>query len=189
MHISSRVRSHVNRLAATLVLLAVAATASCSNGAESGSTTSTSSTSMPATEESVTTSTGGATSTDAPNVRTVDRRVEFTSPTGNLHCAIDPEHRYAECGASAAEWTPPPTPDDCELDWGATMSVSADGKPADFVCRGDVPFLERDPDELPYGSVVRTDEIECVSERSGVTCTATGTGRGFTISRASFRFF
>ena len=128
-------------------------------------------------------------STAEPVVRTVEEAVEFASPTGNIHCLIDPEAGYAECGAAETDWSAPPKPADCSLDWGQTMSVGTSGEPADFVCRGDVPFGESEPPPLAYGETMRAKDIECTSAEPGVTCTATGSGRGFTISRATYRFF
>jgi len=42
---------------------------------------------------------------------------------------------------------------------------------------------------LSYGSSIQAGDVRCTSETVGVTCTNRGTGHGFFISQASYRFF
>jgi hypothetical protein len=136
------------------------------------------------------------TTTAAPVERVYsDETVEFSSPTGNIHCLLaqEPttvEAAAVECAMEEHDWTAPPRPSDCPLDWGEFIAVSTTG-PADFTCRGDAIFAIADPLPLPYGDTIIDDErtVSCTSERTGMTCRSESTGAGFTISRESYELF
>ena len=62
--------------------------------------------------------------------------------------------------------------------------MSAGGAP-EFVCAGDTALGGGDP--LPYGQSIAAGLLRCDSAESGMTCTDTETGRGFTLSIAAYK--
>ena len=91
------------------------------------------------------------------------------------------------CDVSERDWSPPPPPASCELDYGQGAEVSAGGS-AQLVCAGDTTLNPSAP-VLAYGHATQTGGLRCVSSETGMTCTATATGHGFFISRQSYRLF
>lgn len=116
--------------------------------------------------------------------RTVTKLTGFTSPTGNIGCYID--RRSVRCDIAERDWKPPPAPASCNLDYGQGIELEAGGS-ADFVCAGDTALGGGEP--LDYGTSIGAGLLVCESEESGMTCTDTETGRGFTISRESYDIF
>lgn len=118
----------------------------------------------------------------------VDREVTeltgFTSPTGNIGCYID--RSSVRCDIGERDWQPPKRPKGCDLDYGQGIELTA-GAGADFVCAGDTALGGGDP--LPYGESIGAGLLRCEREESGITCTDTENGRGFTISRQSYEIF
>lgn len=112
------------------------------------------------------------------------RLAMFRMPSGNIGCAID--DAGVVCGVRNASFTPPPRPKVCEGDWGQTLTI--DPKQARFVCAGDTP-LEPDAPVLAYGSENRVDGYVCTSSKESLRCEHTRSGRGFTLSRSSYRLF
>ena len=120
----------------------------------------------------------------APAGREVYELTGFVSPTGNVSCMIDAD--WARCDIIDRDWSPPPSPADCEFDYGQGISL-APGEQAQFVCAGDTAF---GADEvLPYGDSIAAGVLRCESAESGITCRDTKTGRGFAISIESYRLF
>ena len=108
----------------------------------------------------------------------------FISPSGNVSCMLKAD--YARCDIIDRDWSPPPRPADCEFDYGQGIAIS-DVEPPLFVCAGDTAF---GTDEvLPYGESVSAGPMRCESSEPGVTCRHSGTGRGFFLSRQSYRLF
>lgn len=109
--------------------------------------------------------------------------IQFSMPSGNIGCGLDGE--FARCDIQERSWTPPAAPADCDADWGHAVAVGTGD--AGFICAGDT--VAGSPDVLEYGQSVRRGPMQCTSSQSGVTCTNLDTGRGFTLARASYRFF
>ena len=110
--------------------------------------------------------------------------LSFIAPSGNVSCMLKAD--YARCDIVDRDWSPPPRPADCEFDYGQGVAVSDSG-PAEFVCAGDTTF---GVDEvLPYGESMSTGPMRCESAEPGVTCRNGDTGRGFFLSRQSYRLF
>jgi hypothetical protein len=105
----------------------------------------------------------------------------FSTPTGNIGCFVD--KTFAECDIDERDWEPPPAPPDCDGDWGHGISVS-EGE-VSFVCAFDTALGAETV--VAYGQMVRRGEHGCRVQESGVTCVHLGSGRGFMISRDSYR--
>lgn len=112
----------------------------------------------------------------------------FRSPSGNIHCMIA-TGEYAEARCDMMDLTPTYTrpPADCDLDWGSSFAVGLGGRKGVLACVGDTVAMQ-DSDILGYGDYVRLGGFECVSEKTGMTCTNPA-GHGFTLSKARQRLF
>lgn len=95
----------------------------------------------------------------------------------------------ARCDIVQRSWSPPPRPAGCPdiVDFGQGIEVAASG-PARFVCAGDT---SRDPTApaLAYGTRSLYGAFSCVSRTSGITCSSTTSGHGFTMSRGGYTLF
>jgi hypothetical protein len=109
----------------------------------------------------------------------------FRSPSGNIGCEMVAS--FARCDIGQRSWKPPPKPSSCPLDYGQGAGIGRSGK-GYLVCAGDT-ALNPHGTPLPYGSSSRIGSITCASASSGVTCTNSGDGHGFFISRQSYRLF
>lgn len=126
-----------------------------------------------------------ATTTTVPGpTRSVTELTPFASPTGNIGCYIDPE--TVRCDIAERAWSPPPTPADCDLEYGHGFWLDADGT-ADFVCAGDTAM--GDHPVLAYGESIQAGDLRCTSRQSGMTCVSLSSGHGFTLSRNSYELF
>jgi uncharacterized protein DUF6636 len=112
----------------------------------------------------------------------------FQSPSGNIACSID-DGAFVRCEIKKRDWSPPPKPRTCQLDWGSGLVLSARGRPG-ILCAGDT--IQPPPGHpyrvLPYGRSIRSGSITCASARTGVTCRNVR-GHGFLLSRERYRFF
>jgi hypothetical protein len=167
------------RMAAPMIvvlIVVVIAPAGCGNSPKRQSESS-----PPATEQ---------TKLVAPVDREVYERTAFHSPSGNVGCQISPTS--VRCDIDQRDWSPPPRPADCRLDFGQGISIEAGG-PAHFVCAGDtarvLPPYGGAGEPLPYGEAITAGPMRCESAESGMTCRDAGTGRGFSISREAYRLF
>ncbi len=110
----------------------------------------------------------------------------FSSPTGNIGCAIDKD--YARCDISSKSWEAPGD-SSCELEYGDAIEVSGNGE-GEFVCHGDT--TRGSDDTLEYGDSIqatRSGAVVCSSAESGMTCENRDTGHGFSISREAYDTF
>jgi hypothetical protein len=132
------------------------------------------------------TATGSTTEDGSPPAadRTVTKLTGFTSPTGNIGCYIAP--RSVRCDIGDRDWEPPKAPSGCKLDYGQGIELRA-GAAADFVCAGDTAL--GGGDVLDYGTSIGAGLLICESEESGMSCRDTETGRGFTLSKQSYKIF
>jgi uncharacterized protein DUF6636 len=113
--------------------------------------------------------------------REVSELTGFTSPSGNIGCYIDPD--YVRCDIRERDWSPPPRPADCSLDWGQGLTLEA-GTPGDLVCAGDTALGSGSP--LAYGDKIVSGSIECTSTPDGITCWDFVYGGEFSISRQAY---
>jgi hypothetical protein len=125
---------------------------------------------------------GAATTTTRPPDLTL---TSFRTPTSNIGCEVDA--RTTRCDIREHAWAPPPKPASCDLDWGGGIQVSGTDLPS-FVCAGDT-ALDPASAVLAYGQRTRQGSIVCQSDTAGVTCTNEASGRGFFLSRDSYRIF
>lgn len=126
---------------------------------------------------------GAATAAAAPATR------YFQSPSGNIVCAIE-DGATARCEILEKDWTPPPKPRTCPVDWGDGTVVTARGKRGVYLCAGDT--IRHPPGKpyrvLAYGRSLRVASITCRSAKSGMTCTNLKK-HGFLLSRERVRLF
>jgi len=95
----------------------------------------------------------------------------FRSPSGNIHCEID----FARAGLPDGAYCMTANPTSHVL-------IRSDGSLA-RVCTNDPSCGSNGPQDeavLPYGQSAALGPFTCLSQESGMTCTASG--RGFTIS-------
>jgi hypothetical protein len=181
----------INPLA--LLFVAVIALAGCDSTAERRSEGPT-----PATEQSQPTGPNKQPAQAAPDtsIPVVPVDVEFThfaSPSGNIACVItssgDSElvTRGVRCDIDERDWSPPPRPADCELDYGHGVVLGV-GEAAQFLCAGDT-TIGRDSEPLAYGDAITAGPIRCESAQSGITCRDVESGHGFSISREAYQLF
>jgi hypothetical protein len=138
-----------------------------------------------ASDDSDTSSTSTTTDSSTTTVDEDDDAVlslkAFQSPSRNIACVAT--QKFVRCDISEREFTPPTTPADCQLDFGHSIQMSANG-PASFVCTGDTVLNPR-ADMLPYGSSSRVGSITCESEESGIEC-ENESGGSFSLSREEY---
>ncbi|GIM89522.1 DUF6636 domain-containing protein [Paractinoplanes toevensis] len=108
----------------------------------------------------------------------------FRTPSKNIFCALT--RSAVRCDIAQNKWNVPSKPADCELDWGNGAYIEA-GKAA-FTCTGDT-LLGSATETLEYGRSLRSGDVLCTSESSGLTCKDEKSGRGFTMSVARYSFF
>jgi hypothetical protein len=109
----------------------------------------------------------------------------FQSPSKNIGCYISKSG--ARCDIAKRDWTPPPKPSTCDVDYGQGLEVDRHGK-GYLVCAGDT-ALNPHANKLGYGHAIRVGRFKCVSHMSGMTCKNIRSGHGFKLSRASYRRF
>ncbi|MGV9799356.1 DUF6636 domain-containing protein [Mycobacterium sp. NPDC003449] len=121
----------------------------------------------------------------APGDREVHELTAFGSPSGNVGCQITPTG--VRCDIDQQDWSPPPRPADCRLDYGKAVAVGV-GEPARFLCAGDT-ARTGSGEPLAYGAAITAGPIRCESSESAMTCRDTGSGHGFSIAREAYRLF
>ncbi len=128
----------------------------------------------------------GSTVIDAPaDPRFGTDQAAFATPSGNIACLMTADE--VRCDVLERTWTLPPTPADCDLDFGRGVLLGGAG-PAQLSCVGDTvagPTLPK----LAYGAAVRFAGVMCVSRETGMRCENPVTGHGFRVSRGSFEVF
>lgn len=129
------------------------------------------------------TATGADATATAASVRPFPLK-SFGTPSGNIGCRL--ATKYARCDIKEHEWTAPPKPAFCDVDWGGGLAVSE--KRASVVCAGDTAFDLSAP-VLAYGARARRGDILCISREAGMTCKAPRTGHGFFLSKQTYRLF
>jgi len=158
-----------------VAVLALVTLAACSSGGGSNQSASSS------------TTTGATAPPPTTRPKVSDQQLSaFRAPSGNIGCELAAT-QVARCDIREHSWTPPPKPANCDLDWGFGVQVATTGE-AGFVCAGDT-ALDPSSAVLAYGQRARQGSFVCDSAEAGVTCTNDATGRGFFLSRESYKFF
>jgi hypothetical protein len=116
----------------------------------------------------------------------------FSSPSGNISCAITPESDglNAVCELKDRSFPPDPRPASCPYPypWAEQFVAITSTGASSGACVGDV-LVPPVSNTLPYGQNVTDGSYTCSSAEAGVTCTDTTTGNGFEVSRAHFTPF
>jgi hypothetical protein len=191
------VRGFDRSVVVVTTLAAVAAVSGCGGSSSSGAhvkpvrtvtvTSTPTSTPPSATASTTPTTTPSATATSAPVVQVLPAGAfeQFQSPTGNIGCEIDKSG--ARCDIKVRDWTPPPKPADCPVDYGQGVQIFKNGK-GSVVCAGDT-ALDPKAVKLGYNHAVEVTPVRCTSQPGGMTCENRLTGHGFFLSRSSYRVF
>lgn len=108
----------------------------------------------------------------------------FQSPSRNIGCVIS--SHALRCDIGKKDWSPPPKPADCSVDWGYGVSLDTHGK-AQFICAGDSARLVGPV--LSYGETAQRGRFRCKSKVSGMLCVNLRNGHGFFLSRQRVRLF
>ncbi len=122
--------------------------------------------------------------TDGGTVGTVVHLTTFRSPTGNIGCVAF--GGGVRCDIRDRDWSPPPRPASCPLDYGQGLSVGPNSR-GRLVCAGDT-ALNPQARPLAYGTASRAGNVMCVSRETGMTCTNSA-GHGFFLSIQRYRAF
>lgn len=109
----------------------------------------------------------------------------FRSPSGNIGCSIG--KAGVRCDIRERDWSPPPKPRSCDLDFGQGVAVDKRDRKASFVCAGDTTLGAGRT--LGYGDSIRRGDLRCRSRGSGMHCRNLRTDHGFALSRGSARLF
>ena len=108
----------------------------------------------------------------------------FRTPTGNVRCDVDAD--FVRCDATERPWEEQPERD-CggTAEWRTRLVLDAGHGAA---LRGECGY---DPPAggppLAYGTRLDVGRTRCYSERTGLTCWATGTPYAFFVARAAYR--
>jgi hypothetical protein len=116
------------------------------------------------------------------------------SPSGNIGCVLSVTNGLgsAVCDAADHTWAAPPLPADCPHPHDPVFylhqRVDNTGRPDIDQCHaGNTPVYASNLQTLDYGQTQSAGAITCDSEPLGITCTDTGTGHFFRISRDSYQ--
>jgi len=109
----------------------------------------------------------------------------FRSPSGNIGCYVFGQG--ARCDIRNHDWTAPPKPPSCDVDWGQGLAVDRHGR-AGYVCAGDTALDPSSP-TLGYGDKIKRGRFKCVSKQSGIKCVNKRNEHGFKISVQRAKLF
>lgn len=101
----------------------------------------------------------------------------FQTPSGNISCAMRTDE--VRCDITERDWSAPPEPADCTLDWG--HAIALDRGESTFLCAGDTVADEDNP-VLPYGESVAVGSFLCESQKQNLLCVNVRTQHGFRLS-------
>jgi hypothetical protein len=122
----------------------------------------------------------------------VPTNYEFITPSGNIVCDFYADNMGASCEIREHTWVVPaatrgPEGRACDFSFGGLSFSVSQAKPARLGCyEGVSSFFGNDQQTLDYGQTMTRGAMTCTSEVSGVTCTATGTGHYFHVSREEY---
>jgi hypothetical protein len=114
------------------------------------------------------------------------KTVLFKTPSGNIGCIYSTGPDYLRCDIGSGLKPRPPHPQDCEGEYGDSVSMSRTSRPR-YVCHGDT---ARDPraKAVAYGRSITVGPFRCASAVTGLTC-RNASGHGWFLSRQSYRLF
>ena len=104
--------------------------------------------------------------------------------TSNIGCGADTT--YLRCDIRGGVKPLPPTPKDCQLDWGGGMAMGRTG-PSYVMCAGDT-TMDPHASVIAAGTTWHHGPFACAFQSNAVRCT-NASGRGFFLStKRSYRF-
>jgi hypothetical protein len=115
----------------------------------------------------------------------------FQSPSGNISCQLGTfldagiSRATAACQVGQHNFSTPPRPADCMGGWGDSVALTQGGQPS-LQCHNDTLLGSSQP-VLDYGQTRSVGPITCHSEETGITCTDSSTGHGFSLSRDGYK--
>jgi Family of unknown function (DUF6636) len=117
--------------------------------------------------------------------------VGFISPTGNIVCEISAGNpdwvtNSVRCDIEDFDYPSPPRPPDCGHDIGHTVGL-AEGQRPQFGCAHDTMAYSDFP-VLKDGDSTQSGPFRCDIARRGVTCSDSGSGHSFRLSREGYEF-
>ena len=117
-----------------------------------------------------------------------DEITSFVTPSSNVYCAlIGEEKNILRCEIRSMLNPLPPQPYSgyCEFDWGAGFLLRQQGKP-EILCISDT--IGGSNHTLSYENTWKNSGFNCVSKRTGLTC-SNPDGHGFFLSRNKWNAF
>jgi len=118
------------------------------------------------------------------------KSVFFQTPSGNISCNMQTDG--VRCDIRDRDWSPPPQPEDCILDWGHAISLQYGG--STFLCAGDtvaspLPGSGYDPyPKLAYGEAAAVGDFACESREDALVCVSKSS-HGFRLSLQEVKLF
>lgn len=112
-------------------------------------------------------------------------RAAFVSPTTNIACLMTSAE--VRCDVRERTWTLPPTPADCQGEFGTGAVLVGSGR-GELSCVSDTVAGSSLP-TLAYGEAVRLAGVVCTSRDTGMRCENENTGHGFRVSRDTYDVF
>jgi hypothetical protein len=124
-------------------------------------------------------------------VARADDSVSFKSPSGNINCVIfqhvggDPS--YAACDIRDHTFTLPPRPASCDHPNAGSYGrfTINEGQAPSIGCHSDS-LISSDAQVLQFGQTRSLKSLSCSSASAGITCTDSGTGHYFRVSKESY---
>ena len=129
---------------------------------------------------------GGLTLTASTAAAQATKSVAFKTPSGNIGCIYTSGPDALRCDIRSGLKPKPPQPQDCQQDYGDSVSMSRTGRPR-LVCHGDT-ALNPHARSVGYGSTITAGPFKCTSKTAGLTC-RNASGHGWFLSRQSYRLF
>ncbi len=114
----------------------------------------------------------------------VNELTGFSTNDGNIGCHISPGS--VRCDISRRNWSPPPTPASCDLDWGNAITLE-DASQAIFACVGDTSLNSDNP--LDAGQAIRSGRLTCQVGSGSVRCVHDESSHGFLIASDKYKLF
>ena len=136
--------------------------------------------SAPSPTAAASTATPSATPSSASPTQQVPKDyVRFSSPSGNIHCAMS--SLGARCDIADHTWRAPAKPASCTGRWGDGVEV--DRERSGIVCSD---RELRGGRTLAYGRLMVRGDFRCASRKDGVTCLDVRTHHAFAVARADY---
>ena len=125
----------------------------------------------------------------AAGAATADAESAYQTPSGNIVCTMgtyQDGRGFVACEVADHTWAAPPRPAGCHLNWGSRFRLEQ-GSPVGFDCYGQPLVPPGAPTEtIDDGHSQSAGTITCDSAPTAISCTDSGTGHYFRVSRDSY---